>query len=230
MNTIAFTVSLEQKDMDKLISRYHFQKTDKDMLKALCKSLTPLLDIHAYYLTDGNLENVDIEQYAAVFLTLGDGIDALQDIYLRRNHVSEAYMLECIGLELLTKAYETFAGQVQMAMGKRAVRLHFLGDKYPFTIMDEMRRQMGEINISFNEQYNMTPQKSVAFLLELADTGETASELAGEEQLKHTHNALCHVHLAHICADCKNVDCEYRQKENYTYGYQRIFGGQRKKG
>lgn len=229
MNTVTLAVALEKKDFNNMITRYHFQQQDQPMLLSLYQALSPLLDIHACYLSHTHLKDVDLGKYAAVFLTLGDGIDEMQSIYLQRNHVSEAYMLECIGMELLTRAYEAFAGKLQSAMGVQAVRMHFIGDKYPYSVMDEMREQMGEIGIFFNEQYCMTPQKSVAFLLELADTGGAANGLAGEDVLKHTHNALCHVHLAHICADCKNTDCEYRQKENYTYGYQRIFGGQGRK-
>lgn len=234
MNTVTLAVSLKKEDFNNMITRYHFQQTDKPMLQGLYQALSPLLDIHACYLSTAQLSHVDLEQYAAVFLTLGDGIDALQNLYLQSNHVSEAYMLECIGMELLTKAYEAFAGKLQKSLERRAVRMHFIGDTYPYSIMDEMREKMGEINISFNAQYSMTPQKSVAYLLELAEIDGKAYKqeyaMARSEQIKHTHNTLCHVHLAHMCADCKNVDCEYRQKENYTYGYQTIFGGKGKKG
>lgn len=229
METVTLSAALAQKDFDNMITRYHFRREDRTMLWSLYQALVPLLDIRACFLSKPHLRDVDLRKYAAVFLTLGSGIDALQDVYLQGNHMSEAYMLECIGMELLTRAYGALAGKIQISEGGAAVRMHFIGEQYPYSVMDEMREQMGETGISFNAQYSMSPQKSVAFLLEFADT-VLARELTGETIPRHTHNSFCHGQLAHICSGCNNVDCEYRQKENNTYGYQRIFGGQEKKG
>lgn len=231
MDSMLLDVTLGQKDMDNLLGRYHFQPSDSQKLQAMYEAVKPLLEVKAYYLWGVPELHVDLETYTAVFLTLGAGIDALQNVYLAGNHMSEAYMLECIGLELLSAAYEAYAAKMQLLSGKWAVKLHFIGDKYPFEYMDIIHRAMGEIDITYNDQYVMSPQKSVAFFLEMrqAEAGASPQDRTGltekRQQAAHTHKALCHVRLAHICGDCKNVDCEYRHKENYTYGYQRIFGG-----
>ena len=143
-------------------------------------------------------------------------------------------MIECIALELLAKSYPAFARSVQQAVGMYAVRMHFLGDRYPFALMREMETRMRAActeqagmpapGVSFNAQYSMTPQKSVALLLELQVAQQPDMPFMDQAHAKRTADAMCHVHLAHMCADCPNTDCEYRQRENYTYGYQRIFG------
>ncbi len=224
MQHLHMTAELNQKEIVEIGRRYHFQTSDLTMLENLYAVMCPLLDVQAWYLVDPQLPNIEFSHYVAAYMTLGEGVDALQDVYLNRNHVSEAYMIECIALELLSRSYEAFAKEVQLQTGMYAVRIHFLGDRYPFSLIDEINGQMPDTGVSFNAEYSMTPQKSVALLLELQDSRQPESHIVDAAQVKHRADAMCHVRLAHICADCPNTDCEYRQRENYTYGYQRIFG------
>ncbi len=208
MEKILLEVELKEKNIDHVLKRCHFQPSDNKKMMALYEALRPLITAKAYYLWDVPGLSVNLQQYAAAFLTLGTGLDALQDLYLSSNHMLEAYMIDCLGLELLSAAYEEYARQMQCISGKSAVKLHFIGDEYPFSFMDQMQQAMGETDITYNEQYVMSPQKSVAFLLEMKEQEE-------ETSLQN---------FRHICSECKNVNCEYRQRDNYTYGYQRIFG------
>ncbi len=198
---------LMRRDLENLIIRYHFAREDMPRLESLYRALLPLLKVRAYSLWKPKLPKVYLENYSAAFVSLGDGIDALSEVYLKRQCVSEAYMLDCIGLELLTRAYADYAGQIKESTGLCAVKLHFIGDEYPFSLMDSMAAQMEDMDISFDSRYVMSPQKSVALFLELS----AAEKMSG-------------AHLTHICTDCKNTDCRFRQPENYNYGYQRIFG------
>ncbi|MDE5965705.1 MAG: hypothetical protein K2G89_02610, partial [Lachnospiraceae bacterium] len=148
-------------------------------------------------------------------------------VYLERLCISESYMLVCIGLSLLTGAYEDYAGRMQLRTGMRAVRLHFIGERYPFSMLDKIADLVGKTDISYNAQYVMTPKNSVAFLLELeASDIPTAGVLEGAHRAA-ARSSLCHVRLAYICENCANMDCPYRQKEDYNYGYQRIFGSRK---
>lgn len=227
MDCIDLSPCLQMRDLENLIQRYHFQKDDLPMLQSLYKAVLPLIHARAYSLWKPSALETELEDYSAVLLTLGDGIDALQEVYLERQCISEAYMLDCIGLSLLTGVYEDYAGQMQLQTGMRAVRLHFIGERYPFSMLDKIADLMGKTDISYNAQYVMTPKNSVAFLLELE-----ASDIPTEGVLEGAHRAaarssLCHVRLAHICETCANMNCPYRQKEDYNYGYQRIFGSRK---
>lgn len=208
MKTINLNCSFNRKDFQALIHKYHFEDRDFASLEALERALRPLLRAKAYYVFKKQDEVVAYEDYAAVFLTLGDGVDALQELYLRRECVSEAYMLECLASELLMKAYEECVEYLQKESGKWAVKIDFLGDSYPLELMQELYKEFPEIEITYNEQFVLSPKKSVVFLLPVST----------EKTQKNP---------SHICADCKNKVCMYRTETVNTYGYQRIFGGKK---
>lgn len=224
MNTVDILVNLETEDLNHIIQRYHFREEDFISLQALSRVMMPLLQAKAYYLWKGKGDTIQYEDYAIVFLTLGKGIDDLQDVYLNSRCLSEAYMIECIALEMLTKAYEEFVKRVQRETGKWAVKIDFLGDTYPMTLLPELYEKFGQMDISYNEQMVLTPGKSVVFLLPMSE--------------RKTKNPC------HVCENCSNKECLFRKecltkgkrleesgrKRNVipfnvnTYGYQRIFG------
>lgn len=218
---------LQKRDLENLIKRYHFQQEDMPMLQSLYAAALPLIDARAYSLWKPPALGAGLEEYSAALLTLGGGIDELQELYLHRQRLSEAYMLDCIGLSLLTGAYESYAGQMQLKTGMRALRLHFIGERYPLSMLDKITELTGKTEISYNAQYVMTPKNSVAFLLELeAPDMQTPDVLEGARRTA-AGGALCCVRLAHICETCANMGCQYRQQENLNYGYQRIFGSRK---
>ncbi len=208
MKTINLDCSFGGEDLQALIRKYHFEDRDFTSLEAMERALRPLLQAKAHYVWKKQDEMITYEEYAAVFLTLGDGVDALQDLYLGRECVSEAYMLECLASELLMKAYEECVEYLQKESGKWAVKIDFLGDSYPLKLMQELYKEFPKMEITYNEQFVLSPKKSVVFLLPVS--------------MKKTQE-----NPGHICANCKNKVCMYRTEAANTYGYQRIFGGKK---
>lgn len=224
MNTADIKVIWNTEDLNHLIKHYHFREEDFGILQALSQVMTPLLQARAYYVWKKKGEIVSYEDYAVVFLTLGDGVDALQEVYLGRQCLSEAYMVECIALEMLMKAYEEFVKQVQRETGKWAVKIDFLGDTYPMELLPELYDGFDSMEITYNEKLVLSPGKSVVFLLPMSE--------------KKTKNPC------HICENCSNKECIFRTESHQkevrgrtdfqrraepsegvnTYGYQRIFG------
>lgn len=228
MKTTELTICLTTENFKEIIRRYHFREEDLPMIEALHQSMMPLLQTKAYYRWKEKEEPILYERYAVVFLTLGDGIDRLQEVYLNKKCLSEAYMVECISLELLTKAYEEFVKRVQRETGKWAEKIDFLGDTYPMEMLPELYAEFDSIDIAYNESLVLTPSKSVVFLLPMS-----------EEKAENS---------CHICENCKNTECIFRKDNersrlgagrmpkrknsildniNNTYGYQRIFGSKR---
>lgn len=204
-------VQLGTAGVERVLKRYHFEAEARAALETLEKAVRPLLQARAYYCW--NPAGIPAEgRMAAVLLTLGDGFDALQDLYLERQCVSEGYMLDCIGMELLMEAYEECVRRLQQECGEYASRLEFLGDRYPLELLEELMPLTGARGITYNDQYVMTPRKTVAFLVPM------------EEQEKPREDPA---QLLHICANCTNRTCEMRQEIPATYGYQRIFGGKK---
>ena len=235
MRTDAMDVTLSQSEIRQLCEQYHFPEKDSSKLEAAYQMMQPLLKVRAYSLAENSLGVLPVADYVPVLVTIGEGVDALQEVYLKRGAMSEAYRIECLSLAVLLKSYEEVAKQLQPVFKKKVTRLHFLGDdEYPFSLLHsiyaKIEQEGGQVEITYNEEYAMTPQKSVALLLELAPLQESGKEteeaLLNKQQRKEKADALCHVHFSHICENCPNVTCEYRnvKKVNYTYGYQRIFG------
>lgn len=229
--------------INQVIKRYHFLEQDRESLSVLYQALLPLIGTEAFYIWDPVLEaekvpkcettlkcetvqpDVDAERernetQALVFLSLGKAMDEFQSLYMDAGCLREAYMLECIGLELLTEAYEEFVKQVQKDTHKWAKRLEFVGDNCPIETLPGLYRQVFTEPgpITYSEQCILSPKKSVAFFLVMSD--------------KKVDSKPCH-----ICSQCKNMDCIFRQTtpdnekpytgNQYSYGYQRFFGQQR---
>ncbi len=193
MNQKNLMVALETEDFKNMIVKYHFRKEDFASLQSLSRMLVPLLRTKAYYVWKEKGDVITYEKYAVVFLTLGDGPDALQEVYLSRNCLSEAYMLECIALELLTKAYEEFVKITQKETRMWAVKIDFLGDTYSIEILPELYQEFDQMDISYNEKLVLSPGKSVVFLLPVSEKEEE--------------------YPCDICKNCENQDCLFRQKD-----------------
>ena len=203
-----------------MIARYHFRAEDIPIIQSLSQVMQPLLRVRAYYVWQKRDSVISYDDYAVVFLTLGNGVDRLQELYMEQNCLSEAYMIDCIALEYLTKAYEEFVRLIQKETGKWAVKIDFLGDTYPIEMLSTLIQKFDKMEIGYNEKFVLTPSKSVAFLLPMSDA--------------RTKNPC------HICENCSNTECLFRKdsrgkKEGMrssdnqqampnTYGYQRIFG------
>lgn len=203
MNTVDLHCRLEKEDFPKLIQKYHFNAEDLGALQAFEEALQPLLKAKLYYVWKE--KEADLKQFAVCFVTLGDGVDVLQELYLDRECVSQAYMLECIASELLFKAYEEGVDFLQKESGKWAERIEFLGDTYPLEWMEQWYGEFEGMEVQYNEQFVLSPKKSVVFLLPVSEK-------------KQAENPI------HICASCQNKTCAYRTETIKTYGYERIFG------
>ena len=190
MNTTDITIHVEPEDILRTMQQCHFREEDFASLQALSRAMAPLLRAKAYYVWEKRDEKVSYDDYAVVFLTLGNGVDALQELYLDRNCLTEAYMVECIALGLLEKAYREFIKEVQRETGKWAQKIDFLGDTYPIELLPRLYREFGQMDISYNEKMVLSPQKSVVFLLPMS------SGKKGD--------------ACNICENCSNKGCVLR--------------------
>lgn len=165
----------------------------------------------------------------AAIVSLGDKVDALQNEYIDKERLTEAYMMECIGMELLKTAYELTAQKVWEKYGLWMSGFVFLGEKYPLELTEDVFRLLVPENITYNQAYMLTPKKTVVFMTTLH---------------KERKAGYCRV-----CDTCSNLQCPNRQSEgkikeqekeeisagwssgieqnrvtNLNYGYQKIFG------
>lgn len=182
-----------------LLSHYHFQEKDKALLHSLTKQLAQKIDSAVYFAPKSPQE----ESRLAVLVTLGAGVDDLQEEYTTAGHLSGAYMIECIAMELLKNAYEQAAEKIYHYYGLWMNGFDFLGDRAPLEEMEEMFDILEPAEISYNQAYMLTPRKTAAFYTTLTDSRKAA--------------------FCNLCGTCSHTRCIHR-KGNFTYGYQRIFG------
>lgn len=192
-------LKLREEDFNKLQKRYHFLPEDKEKLMGLYQAILPLTEARAYYVWKECNDKIAYENYGIFFVTLGEGIDELQEVYIRKQCLTEAYMTDCIGLELLMKAYEELIKHVQRETGKWAAKIDFLGDTYPIELLPELYQDFADkIEVKYNQNFILSPSKSVVFLLPMHE------EKKGNP--------------CHICDSCSNVFCLFRQGEEGKEG------------
>lgn len=233
------SLHLQDRQYRDMAARYHFAEHDLEQLKkvgALAKEAAEPVMYYGVFMQGAEVgeEQHDAlgKERMAVIVTLGIGVDELQNRYIRRERLTESYMIECIGMELLRAAYEQAAERIHAHTGKWISDFEFVGDKVPFDCMEVIFKRLSPKGISYNQAYMLTPKKTVVFLTDLC-----------EER----RESYCR-----ICADCSHTECPDRMadnghnpeelwtgrssvesdvevhgegtNQNLTYGYQRIFG------
>lgn len=238
-------VRLQEKQYREMLRQYHFRQSDLEQLICLGDILQRTAQPVMYYAPchidggetpdDQNMTSVSEKERAAslraapservqegtqlaVIVTLGARPDALQNEYVAKERLTEGYMIECLGMELLKAAYEMTAQKLWEKYGLWLSGFSFLGEQYPLEWTQDIFRLLAPEGISYNQAYMLAPKKTVVFVTTLQRERE---------------DGYCRV-----CDACGNLQCPNRysaktpDKEreaqeappNLNYGYQRIFG------
>ncbi len=198
------TVSLCENELKTICGRYHFRDTDLPLLKEVYQDHLEPCNVSAYFTWDtGNLEKVK------VLMTLGKAIDEIQNHYMTISQMSRAYILECLSMELLTKAYKKADEFLHDKTGLWCGSYVFPGSDDSLEGITELVDSFMQEEITYNDAYTLMPKKSVAYIVPME---EKAPVMERESML---------------CASCSRHTCENRKQTVLNYGYQRIFGERR---
>ena len=128
-------------------------------------------------------------------LTLGEGVDRLQDRYRERENMTAAYMAEVISNEILMKSYEAYDRMLAETTDYRVKEFHFPGSEeaYPLSDIGKILDMLGA-PVQCLTSFCMVPRKSVVFYAEL--TREKGN--------------VCRS----VCQTCEKRSCPYRREEN----------------
>lgn len=204
------TPGLSSGDWNDFCSRFHFAAADLPHIQAIYTALLPLVKACACYSLDQDLAGVAFSHYAYGLVTLGNGVDELSELYLKHEQIEEAYIVDCISLVLLSKAYEEFAHVVERQSGLFLAELSFPGDADSLDLLPDMYARLAPDAIRLTEGQMLLPLKTAALILHL-DT-ETHADLK---------------QLCNSCATCKNLSCPSRKAPApalpHTYGAMQIF-------
>lgn len=162
------------------------------------------------------------EKIAEAVITLGSGVDILQEEYTKQGLLSESYMVEVLGSEVLLQSYGAYNQWVADHTDFHVARYFFLGSEEAgdtFCSLHKLPEILGHmgLTVTCNESYCMLPRKSVAFYALLTKDSE--------------------VQCQGICVGCGSRDCPNRisravlrrlpadmTDRPLTYGYARILG------
>lgn len=107
-------------------------------------------------------------KYEDVVISLGAGLDELQEDYNRKELLLESYMLETLAGELLLQGYGSYNRYVEGNGTWHVARYHFPGseEEFPLEMLPKMLQGLTG-RIACNTALCMQPKKSVAFVAEL---------------------------------------------------------------
>lgn len=204
------TPRLSSGDWNEFCSRFHFPSDDLPHIQAIYTALLPLIESYAYYSLDQNLDGVSLPHYAYGFVTLGNGVDELSELYLNHEQIQEAYIVDCISLMLLSQSYEEFAHVVERQSRLYLAELSFLGDTYSLDLLPQIYEQLAPDMIQLTEGQMLRPLKTATLILHL------------DTEIHADVKQLCNT-----CENCKNFSCPSRKASAptlpHTYGAMQIF-------
>ena len=205
--------------------KFHYGDTKTAAFQAVAQEMLPLMRAEAFWesraFSGKNRQEGECADavYESVIISLGGGLDALQERYSEEGMLSESYMLEVLASELLLKGYGAYNRYVQENQDRHVARYHFLGSEeaFPLEMLPELLQESAG-RIACNAAFCLIPKKSVVFISELTQDSKVQCES--------------------ICVGCHNLHCSNRTEDDsprgrmltkmadipLSYGYSRIFG------
>ncbi len=166
MNFIPLNVSLDEACFRDFIRRYHFEEKDKKDILRLYRQVSPRVhaEFHYVLLDDNGTGTEDSDKKAVVVVTLGQAFDEYQESFLRKGDIHKAYILDCLGLEILWAAYDEIDKKLYELTGRYAGNYVFAGDcSLPISEIPRLLGMLGQKVVVCNEAYALVPKKSVIF-------------------------------------------------------------------
>ena len=198
--------------LENVMTKAHYVSEDRELLFDVLDGILRKMEDEAAW-SQKNSDN----QQCEIVMTLGAGVDDLQEEYLKTGRLTEAYMVEVLASEILLVAYAMLNLWIKEHTEFVVARYYFLGadEKHPLEHLPSVLSRSG-LPVTCTEGYCMLPKKSVAFYA----------------QLTTDHSAVCEG----ICMGCDRTDCANRMTtasantgnrtldRPLTYGYAKIFG------
>ncbi len=188
-------ITIQPALLQRVSVKYHYTEADLETLCQVSGEINSALKGQCgFWLADE--ASLNISMTVGIVMTLGAGIDQLQEKYTARGNFVECYMTEVIAEELLLEGYIAFNRWVAENTGYYVKRYHFCaeGAELSLTQMPIILVSSGCNAVTCNEAYCLKPRKSVIFRAELTTDPSTVCE--------------------GICAGCNNEYCTNRAKIN----------------
>lgn len=195
---------VEGKFLESVCEKYHYLPEDGEQMRQTALAMKGIIEKEAFF-QHGLKEGEKL--FDSVVISLGEGIDRLQDDYSEKGELTSAYMVEILAGEILLISYTAYNQYMERTSDCHVARYYFPGSEkeYPLTMISSMLSELNA-SVSCNESYCMIPKQSVAFLALL--TKDKSVRCPG------------------ICLACGRKDCpnSTHRERPLPYGYARILG------
>lgn len=213
---------LTHRFLNRVQEKYHYGSAQRAELYAVAREMSVPVQKEAFWehslmAAEGSMAGAYGAAYEQVVMSLGKGLDMLQESYDAKEMLLQSYMLEVLASELLLRGYEAYNCFIKKSTGWHVAGYHFPGseDAFPLEALPDMLKNLTQ-RVSCNQAYGMTPKMSTVFIAEL--TQDETVQCEG------------------VCTGCGSVSCPNRiggegqkqlqapMQQPLTYGYGRIFG------
>lgn len=203
-------------------TKYHFDKEQTAQIQTAAEEMLPKMREEAFWIRQASFSKTEWSSkdtetaYENVAISLGNGVDLLQEGYLEKGLLLESYIVEVLASELLMRGYDAYNRYVMEYTPYHVARYHFPGSEetLPLEMLPRLLNDLTQ-KISCNSAFCMQPKKSVVFIAELTQDDS--------------------IFCKGICVGCNNTACPNRTEDDnllrkrmtdvpLTYGYSRIFG------
>lgn len=187
--------------LKKVLEKYHFNEEQAAQLQAVAMEMLPQIREEAFWIRQESPSKKEWHSkdsdtaYENVAMSLGNGVDLLQEHYSEKGLLLESYMVEVLASELLMRGYDAYNRYVMEHTAYHVARYHFPGseESLPLKMLPQLLNGLTQ-KITCNSAFCMQPKKSVVFISEL--TQDKTISCKG------------------ICVGCTNTACPNRTEES----------------
>ncbi|MDE7312957.1 MAG: hypothetical protein K2N87_15270 [Eubacterium sp.] len=197
--------------------KFHFAETQMREMQEVAMCMAPRMHKEAFwerkadFIQGRHCMEKPGRKYEIAAMSLGSGIDHLQERYSAEGLLLQSYILEVLAGEILMEGYPAYQQYIKKETGWRVAAYHFPGSEeaLPLELLPELLQECAP-QITCNAAFAMSPAQSVLFLAELAQDGR--------------------IECGSLCQGCRQSSCPNRIRaashasQPMTYGYSRIFG------
>lgn len=225
-----------------IMNKYHFEPEAENDIISVYEKMQSCMKPYAVYRMnqrDTGIKDIDSKQSAIVAMTLGKGIDSLEEQLTDAGKLDEAYILECIAAELLLTMYGDFNKEYAKFHRRYVERYVFIGEEIPVTEVPKLLKEVKGLKDAANTCTYIEKEngKSTEVLDEETENDKTENDNTENEKtgiecedditaneygvLTPSKSVVFYAILTEnpkqvcegICSSCKNVNCENMIKD-----------------
>lgn len=164
--------------LEKIRKKFHFREEQTAQIRAVVEEMLPLIREEGFWIRKAySLKNRQFVEksdgHDCVAMSLGRGVDLLQESYSEKGMLSESYIIEVLAGELLMRGYDAYNQYIAEHTDWHVARYHFPGseDSFSLEMLPELLKELTQ-EITCNAAFCMQPKKSVVFISELTEDAQ----------------------------------------------------------